>query len=143
MANIKDLGSISSKWVRRSAVAGPDYQSGIQNPRTPWAAAAAKGEDNYKAGVSAASARGAFGKGVKAAGDSKWQGNALRKGPGRYAEGVSLAEGDWQKGFAPYREAIASLTLPPRGMRGSPANLQRVSAIATTLRGVFEKKQGT
>jgi len=61
------------------------------------------------------------------------------KGPQRFAEGVQLAEGEWQKGFGPYHTAISNLSLPARGPAGSPANLQRVAAIATTLRAVKDR----
>uniref|UniRef100_A0A6H1ZWS8 Uncharacterized protein n=1 Tax=viral metagenome TaxID=1070528 RepID=A0A6H1ZWS8_9ZZZZ len=139
MAAIKPLEQSSDKWVRRASVAGPDYQAGVQNPRKAWASAALEGEGNYKAGVTAAAARGAFGAGVRAAGDAKWQKGALQKGPGRFAEGVAIGKDEWNKGFAPYQSAIAAITLPPRGAKGSPQNIQRVAAIAMALRTLREK----
>ena len=139
MAAIKPIEQSSDKWVRRASVAGPDYLQGVQNPRKPWAAAAIEAEPNYKAGVVAAAGRGAFGAGVKAAGDEKWRNGAVRKGPGRFAEGVAIGRDDWGKGFAPYQSAISAITLPPRGPKGSPQNIQRVAAIATTLRALKEK----
>jgi len=139
MAVIKDIAQSSDKWVRRASVAGPDYQTGIQNPRRPWAAAAAEGEANYKAGVTAAANAGRFGIGVKAVGDDKWKNGALKKGPGRFAEGVAVGKDEWSKGFGPYQSAIAAITLPARGPKGSAQNIQRVSAIATALRALREK----
>ena len=140
MTNIKGLTDIGGKWERRAVVAGADYTQGVQNPRAPWAESAVKAEDNYKAGVTTAAARGAFGKGVKAAGNTKWQTMSTQKGPGRFAEGVSIARPDWEKGYQPYHSVISSLTLPARGVRGSPANLQRVATVATALRATYEKK---
>ena len=139
MAAIKPIEQSSDKWVRRASVAGPDYLQGIQNPRKAWAAAAVEAEPNYKAGVTAAAARGAFGIGVKAAGDEKWRRGAVQKGPGRFAEGVAIGRDDWGKGFAPYQSVIAAVTLPPRGPKGAPQNIQRVAAIATALRTLKEK----
>lgn len=139
MAAIKPIDVSSDKWVRRAAVAAPDYQNGVQNPRRPWATAAAEGEANYKAGVVAAANAGRYGIGVKAAGNDKWQSGAMKKGPGRFTEGVAMARDDWGKGFAPYQAAIGGLVLPPRGVRGSPQNIQRVSAVATALRTVRER----
>lgn len=139
MANIKDISESSDKWVRRAAQAGPDYERGVRNPRTPWAEATAAAENNYKTGVVAAANSGAFGRGVKAAGNDKWQRNAISKGPGRFAEGVTVAKDDWVKGFAPFQATIKSLTLPPRGPKGSPQNLQRVAAVANALRAVKVK----
>lgn len=140
MANIKPIEQSSEKFVRRASVAGPDYQNGISNPRTPWAAASIAGEANYKAGVTAAANAGRFGKGIKVAGDQKWQKNALAKGPGRYIEGVTIAKDSWVSGFAPYQAAIQSLQLPARGPRGSAQNLQRVALIANLNRQLYEKR---
>lgn len=139
MANIKPIEQSSDKWVRRASVAGPDYLAGVTNPRRPWAAAAGEAENNYKAGVTAAANAGRFGAGVKAAGDEKWKNGALKKGPGRFAEGVAIGKDDWGKGFSPYQSAIAALALPPRGPKGSPQNIQRVASVATTLRALRER----
>ena len=142
MANIKDLTKSSDKWMRRAAVAGPDYESGIRNPRRPWAEASLGAEDNYKSGVVAAANAGRYGRGVKAAGNEKWQKNAIAKGPSRFAEGVALAQDAWETGFKPYQDAIRAITLPPRGPKGSPQNLQRVAAMANVLRKGSQARGG-
>ncbi len=142
MAAIKGLSQASDKWSRRASVAGPDYSSGVQNPRTPWAAAAAAGADNWRQGVTAAASGGRFQAGVRKAGDSKWQQAAVAKGPSRFAEGVALAKPDWETGFQPYHAAIGSLALPARGPVGSPANLARVGAVANLLRQVKTRTSG-
>ncbi len=54
-------------------------------------------------------------------------------GPGRYSEGVRAAEPEYRAGFAPYHAVIANTTLPPRGPKGSPENIDRVRAIAEAL----------
>lgn len=142
MAAIKPQEQSAEKWQRRAAVAGPDYQQGVQAPRTPWAQAAGAADASYRQGVTAAANAGRYAAGVRKAGDEKWRQNALAKGPGRFAEGVQLAVGEWQKGFAPYQSAIAALTLPARGPAGSPQNLQRVATVAQALRQVKERAGG-
>lgn len=142
MPNIKELDKSSEKWSRKSAVSSGDYQAGVQNPRKPWAESALNAENNYKSGVIQAANAGRYGSGIKSAGNSKWQERSVQVGPGRFAEGVQVAQKDWEAGFKPYHATIASLTLPPRGPKGSPQNLQRVQAVATALRAVFEKKGG-
>jgi len=139
MAAIKPIEQSSSKWVNRASIAGPDYLLGIQNPRKSWATGAAEGEANYKAGVTAAANAGRFGIGVKSVGDEKWRNGAIKKGPGRFAEGVAIGKDDWGKGFSPYQSAIAALALPSRGPKGSPQNIQRVSTLCTALRALKEK----
>lgn len=140
MAAIKDIGQSGDKWQRRAQVAGPDYTAGVENPRRQWAEAAAGADATYRQAVTEAAAQGRFGAGVRRAGDARWREGAVAKGPSRFAEGVSLAVGRWQTGFNPYQAAIARVQLPPRGPAGSPQNLQRVAAIAQTLRQV---KTGT
>jgi hypothetical protein len=142
MAAIKPVEQSAEKWQRRAQVAGPDYQAGVQNPRQSWAQAAAAADANYRQGVTAAATAGRFAAGVRKAGDERWRANALAKGPSRFGEGVTLAVGEWQRGFAPYQAAIASLQLPARGPAGSPQNLQRVQAVANLLRQVKERGAG-
>jgi hypothetical protein len=139
MAAIKPVEQSAEKWQRRAQVAGADYQNGVTNPRQSWAQAAAAADANYRQGVTAAATAGRFAAGVRKAGDERWRTNALAKGPARFAEGVTLAVGEWQRGFAPFQAAIASVALPPRGPAGSPQNLQRVAAVANLLRQVKER----
>lgn len=139
MANIKPIDQSSSKWNRRAAVATADYQAGVEAPRTPWSAAAAAADASYRAGVTAAASAGRFAAGVKAAGEERWKRAAATKGPSRFAEGVALAVDDWMRGFQPYQAAVSALSLPARGPKGSPQNIQRVSAVASALRQVRER----
>lgn len=139
MAAIKPVEQSSDKWMRRASVAGADYLAGVQAPRTSWATASAAAEGNYKTGVTQAATAGRYGTGIRKAGDEAWRTGSTTKGPTRFAEGVSLSVGKWQSGFQPYQAAIGAITLPPRGPAGSPANMQRVNAIATALRQVRER----
>jgi hypothetical protein len=129
----KDIASIAAKFVQRAGAAASDYSAGVKSPSRDWATAAGAAEDAYKQGVTAAAARGAFGKGVAAAGTAKWQNNAVNVGAGRYPQGVANANAAYQKGFGPMLQVLTGVSLPPRGPAGSPQNLQRVQAIADAL----------
>ncbi len=142
MAAIKPLEQSSDKWVRRASVAQPDYEAGVQNPRRPWSQAAVAADQVYRQAVIAAANAGRYAGGVRAAGEERWRQNAIQKGPGRFTEGVNLAVGDWQRGFAPFHQAISALSLPERKAKGDPGNIQRVAAIAQTLRRVKEQRAG-
>lgn len=133
MPSVKPLDRISRKWARQSATAQPEYEAGVRAPRRSWSDAASKAEDSYKQGVQAGINRGAFGKGVRKAGDSKWQDATLAKGANRWSEGINLATGAYEEGFAPFRQALEQLDLPPRGPKGDPKNLQRVQAVTEAL----------
>lgn len=133
MPQVKSMDRIKDAWKRRSAASTPDYTAGIQNPRKDWAQESAAAEENYNAGVQAAISRSAFGKGVADAGTAKWKKNALAKGVTRWASGIALAEGAYVDGFAPYRTIIENTSLPARGPKGDPKNIERVRVMADAL----------
>src|SRR6266568_5164282 len=81
MAKIKDAAAIAEKWSTVTPQRSTEYQKGVQNPRTPWAAAAAAAGPAQAAGVQAAIANKSFEKGIARAGDAGWQRGATTKGP--------------------------------------------------------------
>jgi len=133
MAEIKSLSAIRDKWTRVTPGRTEDYKIGVKNPRRDWEQETLAAKDNWKAGIDAAAAKNLFPKGVKAAGTAKWQEKALKKGPGRFAEGVYIAGPDYEKGFAPYREAIARVDLGPKFPRRDPRNIERVKRVVEAL----------
>lgn len=133
MAEIKPLSAIGAKWTRVTPGRTEDYKLGVQNPKRDWAEETVAAKDNWKAGVDAAQAKGLFEKGVAKAGTKKWQEKALKKGPGRFAEGVYIAGPDYEKGFAPYHDAIARVDLGPRYPRRDPRNIERVKRVVDAL----------
>ena len=133
MAEIKSLAAIRDKWTRITPGRVEDYKLGIQNPKRDWEQETIAGKENWKAGVDAAAAKGLFEKGVAQAGTKKWQAKALKKGPGRFAEGVYIAGPDYEKGFAPYRTAIAAVDLGPKFPRRDPRNMERVKRVVDAL----------
>lgn len=133
MAEIKSLAAIREKWQRVTPMRVEDYKLGIANPKRDWAEETKAAKDNWKAGVDGAAAKDLFAKGVDAAGTGKWKDRALKKGPGRFSEGVYIAAPDYEKGFAPYREAIAGVDLGPRFPKRDPRNLERVKKVVDAL----------
>lgn len=132
--NVKSATLAGQRYARRAAAASGDYKQGVETTGKSWAAATAAGAKNYMAGVTEAAGRGAFEKGVTAAGDAKWKKNAMEKGPGRYAEGVQVGMDDYQRGVQPYLEVISRTDLPMRGPTGSESNYQRVTTLGRALR---------
>lgn len=133
MAEIKSMAAISEKWTRVTPMRTEDYRKGIENPRRDWEQETVAAKANWKAGVDAAANKDMFSKGVSAAGTKKWKDKALAKGPGRFAEGVSLAGPDYERGFAPYRESISRVDLGPKFPRRDPRNLDRVKRVVNAL----------
>jgi len=133
MAAIRSASDISKKWAQVTPGRTAQYEEGVRNPVRDYAANAAAASDAWKSGVTAAVARDGFKKGVQKTGTAKWQDRSIKLGPARFGPGVQAAQGDYEAGFAPYREAIAGAALPPRGPRRSPQNMQRVNAMVTAL----------
>jgi len=133
MAEIKSLSAIRDKWTRVTPGRIEDYKIGVKNPKRDWEQETIGAKDNWKSGVDQAAAKDLFAKGVSEAGTKKWQDKALTKGPGRFAEGVYIAGPDYERGFAPFREAIARVDLGPRFPRRDPRNLERVRRVVEAL----------
>lgn len=123
----------AKRFSDRASQAGQEYLEGARNPRRPWAASTAAAEGAWKKGVLAAAADGRFGRGVAKAGDSKYIAGVESVGQARYEQGVSLAEDSYRTGFAPFKQVIEGITLPPRGPKGDPKNLDRVKIMADAL----------
>lgn len=133
MPAVKALDRIVRKWITNAGNAGAEYEAGIGAPRTPWAAAAVAAGGIYRSEVTRAASEGRFESGVQAAGDSKWQSRAKRLGPGRFAEGVSVAAPEYTARFGQIRSAIEGTTLPAKGPKGSPAAVQRFQTMRDAL----------
>lgn len=131
---IKDAGTIAKKYVSRGSAAGQDYATGVANPRNPWAASTVAAKGAYASGVQTALSSGSFEKGVNNAGDAKWSRKAAGVGAQRYGPGVTAAQTDYQNGVAPYLAVLQALQLPPRGAKGDPSNISRVTAVNNALR---------
>lgn len=130
---IPTAAQIAKKWAEVTPARARQWSDGIAaTPTEEYSQAAIAAAPNWEQGVQEAAARGAYAKGVqeKAA---KWKRKAQDVGASRFGPGVRAAEQDQAQGFAPYREAIAGLTLTPRGPRGSLGNYDRVRQVGEAL----------
>lgn len=134
--NIKPLATIVTKYVQRASGAGQAYTDGINNPKRDWAASTAASATSWAAGVQGAITDGRFVSGVNNAGDAKWATKATTVGATRYPGGITAGQGAYQAGIQPFLQALSTLTLPPRGPKGDPANINRVTAVNTALRNL-------
>ncbi len=134
MPKIRDVGSIAQKWGTVTPQRADQYTQGVQNPKRSWAAGASAAEGNYKISVIEAANAGRYGRGVQKTGDAGWQKAAVELGGARFGTGVQAGIGKYQERFAPFVSVISGTSLPPRGPKGSPANLQRVAVMAAALR---------
>lgn len=142
MADIRPIDVIAAKWATVTPQRAGDYEAGVQQPRKDWARQAGAAADAWAAGVQQAVQNKSFAKGVSKAGTPKWQEGAVQKGVPRWGPGVQLAQDTYAAGFAPYREAIARVQLPPRYARRDPRNLARVTAVVDALKRAKEAPGG-
>jgi hypothetical protein len=133
---VKDTATVAAKFKRNANAATNDYATGVASAGADWESGARAGESNYEQGVQDAISRKAFGKGVSAAGQTKYVENATKLGAQRYGPGINQAEGAYSRGVQPYLDTIKGVSLPPRGPKGSPQNQQRADAVAKALRMV-------
>ena len=131
---IKSLDTIAKKWTDVTPTRAEYYREGASGKGGAWEAGAKQGEANWKNAIAAASAAGAYGKGVGKAGANAYEKGVQEKGVQRWPQGVAVSGDAFAKGFAPYQSVLSGLTLPPKGPKGSPANYQRVQAVGTALR---------
>jgi hypothetical protein len=131
---VKDAATVAAKWSTRAGAAGGDYQKGVNNTQKDWATDTAAAAPAWAAGVQTAAANGSFAKGVNAAGTAKWKAKAANVGAARYPQGIAAAQPFYQTGIAPVLQVLQGITLPPRGPKGDPGNLNRVTIVAQALR---------
>lgn len=142
MAGVKPLDRVTEKWKRVSGGAQAEYEEGVKNPSKDWATETAKAENAYTQGVQKAISDKRFGRGVRKAGSSKWQTGAMSKGPGRWAEGIGLAEDAYAAGFGPYHAELGRIDYPEKKARGDPANIKRVAVVAEKLHALKLRLKG-
>ena len=143
MPAIRSAREIAEKWARVTPGRAPDYEAGVKNPKKDWETQTLKAADAYREGVQAAISEGRFEKGVRKAGTSKWQTKAVKLGVPRWGPGVAAAKDAYEKGFAPYRDIIERIELPPRRPKGDPGNIDRVRVIAMALHEAKVKGAGS
>jgi hypothetical protein len=137
---MKDIGSLSQKFVQRAGAATNDYVDGVSNAGPDWEQRTKAAAGTWKQAVTEAAGSDRFERGVSDAGAVKFSTRAKTLGGQRYAPGVQQAAPDWAKGFAPYHQALQGMDLPPRSPRGSPQNAQISQAVQMRLAAIKKGK---
>lgn len=136
----KPIAESSDKYRRRAAVAGPDYEKGVKNPKRPWAASAVAGEANFGAAMTQVVADKRRSAGIQKAGDAKWVEAAVEKGVPRFGPGVSLGSKYYEQNLGPIQAKVAQTQIPPRGPKGSESNFAIPALVARAFRQAAGKK---
>lgn len=125
----KSASQSAEKYASRSSAAAGDFVSGAQSTTKDQAAAAIAAAAIYGQATQASIADGRYQKGLQKSGKAGWLKGITDKGGNRYAEGVSQAAGDYATESARFDSARGAAASLPRGIKGSPQNLQRVAAV--------------
>jgi hypothetical protein len=142
MPAVKPISQAAAKFVRNAGAATAEYAQNAKAAGDAYASGAVAAAPTYKAAISAPNIQGAYASGVQRAGAAKYSRGVEQKGSARYGPGVQAAQGDYSQAVAPYFDTIQSTTLPARGVRGSPGNIQRVAALATALNQKRQQMKG-
>jgi len=133
MVEVKPIDVVVRKWQERASAAAEDYRLGVQGKGSKWLSNTVAAFDRWAKGVQDAIANRTFVGGVQAAGAAKWETRAVEKGATNYPVGIRTAVEEYRKKMAEVLEVIRGITLPERGPRGDPRNIERVAKIAQTL----------
>lgn len=129
----KSASQVAEKYATRAAAASGDYVEGARSTTKDQSAAAIAAASIWKQALDASAAAGSFVKGLQRAGKSKWLEGVTSKGGNRYGEGVSQAASDYASESAKFDTARNAANSLPRGLKGSPQNIARVTAVVNAL----------
>src|SRR5260370_39046451 len=130
---VKDPTSVANKWDTNAGNATGSYQAGIQAPKASQSASAIAAADRWQAALTSPNAKASFVGHLQKAGDAAWSAGALGKGKDRYSGGIHAAKNKFMANVTPFLSAIAGVTLPDKGVRGSSQNYARVQAVGDAL----------
>lgn len=139
---VKDPTTVANKWSTRAQGAVNDYAAGAASPKQSQSASAIAAAPLWQQAVASPAAAAAFTSGLNKAGDQGWLNGVNTKGKARYAGGITAGMSKFQTNIAPFLSAIAAVTLPAKGLRGSAQNIQRVAVIAAALHSLKLQRSG-
>lgn len=126
---MKSAAQSAEKYASRASAASGDYVSGAQSTTKDQAAAGIAAAAIYAQAVQKSITNNSYAAGLQKSGKQKWLHGVTNKGGNRYGEGVSQAGPSYAQESARFDSARGAASSLPRGIKGSPQNLARVSAV--------------
>lgn len=130
---IASSAEIAAKWREVTPGRSRYYEANTPGAASEWESGTLAATATYQAAVTAGDIGRRFAGGVRNAGAEKFARKVRDVGVGRFGPGVQAAAPDFQKGFDPYAQTIAGLSLPKKGPRGDTTNVERVRVVANAL----------
>lgn len=139
---IKDMTTISAKYVNRASAAAADYNAGVQ-ATTGQSAAAIAAIPLWQQAVASAGAAARMSSGLQKAGDQGWKDGVAKKGQANYPNGIRAGSTKYTTNFAPFQAALAGYTFQTaKGIRGSGANAGRSTEVQVLLHTTKLQRSG-
>lgn len=126
---MKSASQVSDKYATRAAAASGDYVEGARTTTKDQAAAAIASAAIYAQATQAAITDGRYQRGLQKSGKQGWLDGVTSVGGNRFGEGVARAAPMYATESARFDSARGAAASLPRGIKGSPQNLQRVAAV--------------
>ncbi len=128
---IRDVGSLAGKFVKRGQAAVDDWKIGVQQTTKSQSGEAIAAASRWQQSLQGDAVLTRFKAKLTTAGDGKWRDNAVKKGAdqGRFSGGIGAAGAAWAAGVTPIFDALRALSLPDRGLKRSPQNLDRARIV--------------
>jgi len=123
----------AAKWAEQTPLRSGYYESGTVGAGGTWETNTKGASKTFKAAIQAADIDKRFEGGVRRAGAAKFDRKVKDVGVDRFGPGVAAAQPDMQAGIDPYLAALAAMTIPARGARGSVGNYKIVQDIGVAL----------
>jgi len=141
---VKDPATVLANWTAAgtSPNAQAKYKAGVMSPKNPQNASAIAAIPRWQQAVSSTTAAARMAAGLRAAGDQGWQNGAINKGVNHYPDGIRAGGGKFQANVTPFLQAIAGVSLPDKGIRGSSQNYARVQAVGDALHALKVSRAG-
>ena len=134
----------SNNWKTRGAGAQQFWQQRASNADWQSGAGSQSAENNFKTSMQQVIAQGSRQKGVQASSNQVYA-SGINANAGRFSSGINAAAPKMDAFFGKFLPAVDGIrkSLPPRGVRGSPDNINRATQMMTklsTMRGQFKVK---
>ena len=133
MVVVPSPDKVVDKWQRKASAATEDYRAGVETPRRSWKEAVLAAADAYYAALQNVINQDLWRKALAGISEDEWKRKAIELGVRRYADGVRANADKYAKKMSKVLAILKELTLPPRGPRGDPKNLDRVRVIMEAL----------
>lgn len=131
---MKSAQQVAEKFVTRAGAASGDYLTGSEQTSKDQSAAAIAAKAVYQQALTASFSRGSYEKGLAKSGKSGWLTGVRTKGQDRFGTGVAASASKYSANSARFDGARGAASSLPRGVKGSPTNLARVTAVVNALR---------